>query len=59
MRAFRETRMNDVYNQSDEELWVSYMLVLASNPAQSENTVEEDCCNADVFLTEFKLRFRD
>ena len=51
--------MNDVYNQSDEELWVSYMLVLASNPAQSENTVEEDCCNADVFLTEFKLRFRD
>lgn len=51
--------MDDVYNKSDEEVWVAYMLALANNQSMVENTVEDDCLNADAFLTEFKLRFRD
>jgi len=51
--------MDDIYKLKDEEIWVHYMLALANNPKLASNLVEEDAFNADAFLYEFRIRFRE
>lgn len=51
--------MDDIYNPKEEDLWINYMLALAANPNMCENYVEDDALNADIFVNEFKQRFRN
>lgn len=48
----------ELFNLTDEEVWLKYMLVLASN-SENKSSVEEDTLLADEFLYEFKKRFRN
>lgn len=49
----------ELFNLTDEEVWLKYILALASNPNMYENEVEADALLADEFLREFKYRFRN
>lgn len=49
----------ELFNLTDEEVWLKYILALASNPNMCENEVEVDALLADEFLREFKKRFRN
>ena len=44
---------------TDEEVWLKYILALASNPNLVTCDVESDALLADDFLREFKKRFRN
>lgn len=48
----------ELFNLTDEEVWLKYMLVLAGNP-ENKSSVESDTYDADEFLRFFKYRFRD
>lgn len=49
--------MNDVYNKSDEEVWLALYLALIHCPKPFGNKTTEQL--ADDGLIEFKKRFRD
>jgi len=44
---------------TDEEVWLKCMMAVLANPDLSDNSVSYDAKMADIFLQEFKKRFRN
>lgn len=44
---------------TDEEVWLKYMVAMIANPYLADNSASHDAKMADIFLQEFKKRFRN